>query len=143
MKRGNNYVNGGIKVGIHNILDSHPGMSHPTSKRSLDAPKATKVSIRNLSATGHAGIRNFGWGPGASRVIDMCRESGIRPPVFEEITGPTVVRFRVNVAGPQQVTLQVTAVIRIAAQGDQPGGAARAPVAGRPDSCHASVDPTG
>ena len=110
-------------MGIHNILDSHPGMSHPTSKRSLDAPKATKASIRNLSPTGHAGIRNFGWGHGASGVIDICREAGIRPPVIEEVTGAAVVTFRVNVVGPQQVTaqvtLQVTAVPRIAAQGGQ------------------------
>jgi ATP-dependent DNA helicase RecG len=63
------------------------------------------------------------WGRGTNRVIDMWREAGIRPPVFEEITGAAVVTFRVNVVGPQQVTPQVTpqvtAVLQIAAQGDQ------------------------
>ena len=84
---------------------------------------AMAASIHNLSASGHAGVRNFGWGPGASGIIDICRESGIRPPVIEEVTGDAVVTFRVNVVGPQQVTAQVTpqvtAAPRIAAQGGQ------------------------
>ncbi|MBH0176401.1 MAG: transcriptional regulator [Nitrospira sp.] len=47
------------------------------------------------------------WGRGTDRVVDMCREGGIPAPIFEEITGAAVVTFRVNVAGPQQLTLQV------------------------------------
>jgi hypothetical protein len=100
MKRGNNYVNVGINVGIHNILDSHPGMSHPTSKRSLDAPKATKASIRNLSATGHAGIRNFGWGRCATGVGGRCRAAGITPYLFHEISPCPVAKRQPPIKDP-------------------------------------------
>ena len=58
------------------------------------------------------------WGRGTNRVIAMCREAGIAPPKFEEITGAAVVTFKVNVLGadrkPTQVTAQVTA--QVAAQ---------------------------
>ncbi|MBI2495426.1 MAG: putative DNA binding domain-containing protein [Candidatus Omnitrophica bacterium] len=37
------------------------------------------------------------WGRGTNRVIAMCREAGIAPPEFEEITGAAVVTFRVRV----------------------------------------------
>lgn len=43
------------------------------------------------------------WGRGTNRVIDMCKAAGVPPPEFEEISGAAVVRFRVNVLGPQQV----------------------------------------
>lgn len=48
---------------------------------------------------------------GTNRVVDMCREAGIPAPIFEEITGAAVVTFRVNVAGPRQVSPQVTAQV--------------------------------
>ncbi|MBM4046367.1 MAG: hypothetical protein FJ279_14755 [Planctomycetes bacterium] len=57
------------------------------------------------------------WGRGTNRVITMCREAGLRPPEFEEIAGAAVVRFRVNVAGPQQVTGEVTGEVA----GEVPG----------------------
>ena len=41
------------------------------------------------------------WGRGTNRVIDMCKEAGVKPPKFEEITGAAVVTFHVNVLGPQ------------------------------------------
>ncbi len=41
------------------------------------------------------------WGRGTNRVIDMCKEAGIKPPKFEEITGAAVVTFQVNVLGSQ------------------------------------------
>ncbi|MDP3722095.1 MAG: ATP-binding protein [Candidatus Omnitrophota bacterium] len=37
------------------------------------------------------------WGRGTNRVVTMCREAGIAPPKFEEITGAAVVTFRVHV----------------------------------------------
>jgi ATP-dependent DNA helicase RecG len=37
------------------------------------------------------------WGRGTNRVVAMCREAGIAPPEFEEITGAAVVTFRVHV----------------------------------------------
>jgi len=40
-------------------------------------------------------------------VIDMCRDAGIMPPAFEQITGSAVITFGVDVAGPRQVTPQV------------------------------------
>ncbi len=43
------------------------------------------------------------WGRGTNRAIAMCREAGIRPPAFEEITGAAVVTYRVYIAGPQKV----------------------------------------
>jgi hypothetical protein len=61
-------------------------MSHPTSKRSLDAPKATKASIHNLSATGHAGIRNSVWARGTGGVADMRSAAGIALYLFHEIS---------------------------------------------------------
>ena len=62
------------------------------------------------------------WGRGTNRVITMCREAGIAPPEFEEITGAAVVTFKVNVLGQgreigqavQQVTVQVT--VQVTAQ---------------------------
>ena len=55
---------------------------------------------------------------GMNRVIAMCREAGIAPPKFEEITGAAVVTFKVNVLGadrkPTQVTAQVTAQEKLA-----------------------------
>lgn len=41
------------------------------------------------------------WGRGTNRVIDMCKEAGMKPPQFEEITGAAVVTFYVNVLGSQ------------------------------------------
>ncbi len=43
------------------------------------------------------------WGRGTNRVIEMCKAAGVSSPEFEEISGAAVVRFRVNVLGPQQV----------------------------------------
>jgi ATP-dependent DNA helicase RecG len=43
------------------------------------------------------------WGRGTNRVIDMCKAAGVPLPEFEEISGAAVVRFRVNVLGPQKV----------------------------------------
>ena len=37
------------------------------------------------------------WGRGTNRVVDMCKEAGIAPPEFEEISGAAVVTFRVHV----------------------------------------------
>lgn len=37
------------------------------------------------------------WGRGTNRVIEMCRAAGVKPPVFEEITGGAVVTFEVQV----------------------------------------------
>jgi len=70
------------------------------------------------------------WGRGTNRVIAMCREAGLSPPTFEEITGAAVVTFKVNVLGPGrtpgeaatqvttqvavQVTVQVETVLRAA-----------------------------
>ena len=48
------------------------------------------------------------WGRGTNRVIAMCREAGLSPPTFEEITGAAVVTFKVNVLGPGRETRQVT-----------------------------------
>ncbi|MBI4678072.1 MAG: putative DNA binding domain-containing protein [Elusimicrobia bacterium] len=48
------------------------------------------------------------WGRGTNRVIDQCRRHGIPPPKFEEITGATVVTFRVDVGRTIQVTDHVT-----------------------------------
>ena len=48
------------------------------------------------------------WGRGTNRVIAMCSDAGMSPPVFEEITGAAVVTFRVDVAGAAQRTAQVT-----------------------------------
>lgn len=48
------------------------------------------------------------WGRGSNRVIEMCRDAGIMPPMFEESTGAAVVTFRVNVAGAARRTPQVT-----------------------------------
>ncbi|MCX5797007.1 MAG: putative DNA binding domain-containing protein [Elusimicrobia bacterium] len=49
------------------------------------------------------------WGRGTNRVIAMCREAGIAPPSFQEISGAALVTFRVKVAEPTaQVTGQVT-----------------------------------
>jgi predicted HTH transcriptional regulator len=53
------------------------------------------------------------WGRGTNRVIDMCREAGISPPEFEEITGAAVVTFRVSVGLTEQVTGQVLLFCRI------------------------------
>ena len=36
-------------------------------------------------------------GRGTNRVIAMCREAGIAPPMFVEITGAAVVTCKVNV----------------------------------------------
>ncbi|MBI2071237.1 MAG: putative DNA binding domain-containing protein [Elusimicrobia bacterium] len=47
------------------------------------------------------------WGRGTNRVIEQCRKHGIPPPKFHEITGATVVKFRVNVGRTIQVTEQV------------------------------------
>lgn len=47
------------------------------------------------------------WGRGTNRVITMCREAGIAPPTFEEITGAAVVTFRVRVSSTAEVTDQV------------------------------------
>jgi hypothetical protein len=77
-KSSNNHVNVGINVGISMIIpDYHPGMSYPTSKRSFDDRKVAEASIRNLSATGHAGIRNFGGSPRATVVGSICQEGDI------------------------------------------------------------------
>ena len=46
-----------------------------------------------------------------SPVIAICRDAGMTPPMFEEITSAAVVTFRVNVAGAAQVTAQVTAQV--------------------------------
>jgi len=46
---------------------------------------AMAASIHNLSATGHAGIRNFGWGRCATGVCERCRAAGITPYLFHEI----------------------------------------------------------
>lgn len=48
------------------------------------------------------------WGRGTNRVIAMCREAGISPPLFEEISGAAVVTFRVPVGMTAQVTPHVT-----------------------------------
>ncbi len=47
------------------------------------------------------------WGRGTNRVVDMCREARIAPPVFEEIGPCAVVTFRVRVGATAQVTPQV------------------------------------
>lgn len=47
------------------------------------------------------------WGRGTNRVIEQCRKHGIPPPEFREITGATVVSFRVPVGNTVQVTEQV------------------------------------
>lgn len=47
------------------------------------------------------------WGRGTNRVIERCRQHGIRPPEFAEIGGATVVTFRVAVGPTMQVTMQV------------------------------------
>lgn len=46
------------------------------------------------------------WGRGTNRVIEMCRQTKIAPPKFEEITGAAVVTFKVNVLGAQQTAEQ-------------------------------------
>ncbi|MBI1822326.1 MAG: hypothetical protein HY036_02135 [Nitrospirae bacterium] len=48
------------------------------------------------------------WGHGTNKVIAMCREAGISPPEFEEITGAAVVTFRVSVGTTGEVTVEVT-----------------------------------
>jgi ATP-dependent DNA helicase RecG len=47
------------------------------------------------------------WGRGTNRVIAMCREAGIAPPTFAEVTGAAVVTFRVNVLGEQRPSARV------------------------------------
>ena len=37
------------------------------------------------------------WGRGTNRVVAMCREAGIAPPIFEEIRGAAVVTLPVRV----------------------------------------------
>lgn len=54
------------------------------------------------------------WGRGTNRVIEQCREHGIAPPKFEEITGATVVTFRVEVGRTVQVTAHVAALLEAA-----------------------------
>jgi len=51
------------------------------------------------------------WGRGTNRVVEMCREAGIAPPVFQEIGPFAVVTFRVRVGATAQVTPQVTAQV--------------------------------
>ncbi len=38
------------------------------------------------------------WERGTNRVVEMCRDAGIKPPEFEEIAGAAVVTFRVRVS---------------------------------------------
>jgi ATP-dependent DNA helicase RecG len=66
------------------------------------------------------------WGRGTNRVIAMCREAGVQPPVFSEVTGGAVVTFRAQVgttageSAPQvtpQVTPQVAAVLAALVKG--------------------------
>ena len=58
------------------------------------------------------------WGRGTNRVIAMCREAGIKPPSFQEVSGAALVTFRVKVAEPApQVTPQVTRLLEAAARG--------------------------
>ena len=51
------------------------------------------------------------WGRGTNRVIEMCRQAGIRSPEFHEIAGSAVVKFHVPVGVTVQVTDQVTAEV--------------------------------
>ena len=51
------------------------------------------------------------WGRGTNRVLEMCSEAGIAPPVFQEIGPFAVVTFRVRVGSTTQVTAQVTAQV--------------------------------
>lgn len=48
------------------------------------------------------------WGRGTNRVIEVCREHGVEPPVFELQSHCVVVRFPVKVGPTPQVTPQVT-----------------------------------
>lgn len=49
------------------------------------------------------------WGRGTNRVIKMCKDAGIAPPTFQEITGAAVVTFVVPVGrSTPQATPQVT-----------------------------------
>ena len=48
------------------------------------------------------------WGRGTNRVIDICLKHGIPPPEFAEISGATVVIFRVPVGRTIQVSDHVT-----------------------------------
>jgi hypothetical protein len=73
------------------IPDPQPGSSSPASERSFDARKAKKASIRNLSATERARIRNFGWGSSVTGDGSMCREAGLLEPDFEQRAGQWVV----------------------------------------------------
>jgi predicted HTH transcriptional regulator len=34
------------------------------------------------------------WGRGTNRVIEMCREHGVAPPIFEERSGFLIVTFK-------------------------------------------------
>ncbi|MGH8191677.1 MAG: ATP-binding protein [Rhodanobacteraceae bacterium] len=83
------------------------------------------------------------WGRGTNRVITMCREAGIPPPTFEEITGAAVVTFRVQVGdtGRPKVESKVGSEVesRVESEGDiqarilsalKPGPLSKAEVAG-------------
>ncbi len=52
------------------------------------------------------------WGRGTNRVIDACRKHGIPSAEFAEITGATVVTFRVPVGRTAHVTAHVTAQVK-------------------------------
>lgn len=54
------------------------------------------------------------WGRGTNRVIEQCRAAGIAAPTFREVTGSTVVTFRVQVSATPQVTPQVIILLESA-----------------------------
>ena len=77
-----------------------------TFPRGITPEKLSKAHIsvqRNpiIADTFHRAGLIEKWGRGTNRVIDMCKEAGLQPPVFEEITAAAVVTFHVNVLGPQ------------------------------------------
>jgi len=55
------------------------------------------------------------WGRGTNRVLAQCREAGIAPPEFREVSGSVVVTFRVRVGQSPQVTPQVIAILQAVA----------------------------
>jgi ATP-dependent DNA helicase RecG len=66
---------------------------------SLSGPHRSKLRNPLIAEAFHRTGAVEIWGRGTNRVIDECKEYGIEPPTFEEVTGALVVTFRAAI-GP-------------------------------------------